>query len=97
MFHKRTATTSKNAADSSGMKASRPSSSSGTGAPPSAVRPSSSYGDCGCDCGCGYGGQNVNYEPPLSLKKHGFRVLVFKPRERRKTSKNTGGQALPRL
>lgn len=70
MFNKKITTTAKNSTDSSGTKASRPSSSSSSG-----------WCGSGCGCGSGSGGQNINYEPPLSLKKHGFSVPVFKPKE----------------
>lgn len=38
----------------------------------------------------GSSGQNPDYEPPLSLKKDGFRVPVFEPRDPRKPSKSAG-------
>lgn len=90
MFNKKTATTAKNSAEPSGTKASHPSSSAETSAPAPAPKSSSSFGECGCRSG----GRNVNYEPPLNLKKHGLCMSVFKPREHEKTFKSAGGQAL---
>ncbi|KAI7773283.1 hypothetical protein LA080_011361 [Diaporthe eres] len=44
--------------------------------PAVAARPNSSSGPK-----TGSSPQDLCYEPPLSLKKHGFRVPVFKPRD----------------
>lgn len=87
--------------------ASRSSSSSGAGAPPPAARPDSSSGTTpkrpgsssgggGSGSGSGSGGHYKDYEPPLNLIQHGFRVAVYNPREPRKVPKSADGQALPR-
>ncbi|KAL1857606.1 hypothetical protein Daus18300_010246 [Diaporthe australafricana] len=54
-------------------------------------RPNSSGG-----AATGSSPKNPNYEPPLSLKKHGFRIPIFRPRNPPNVFKSAGSTPLPR-